>query len=289
MAEQSYSPRQVAICYDFEVTKNMALMTKALPEFDAPPVVETVLGGQFETLELSNALAGWYWKSKLGDKWPTATDAVRLDDVFERFGDERIWTDPGPTIRFSQKPRSRLQIVREDGTRMVQVQDSRFVYNWKKSKESSYPTYQILLPEFKDQVGKFSDFVQSAEIGPVTFNQWEVIYVNRIPRGVLWKTLRDWSKIFPNFQFPVDDSVPDSFVGAWQLNLAGNRGRLHIELKHVKTEDGEELSHLQLTARGPVDENVDLYAGFDLGHETIVHTFANMTSELAHKHWKRKL
>lgn len=264
-------------------------MTITLPEFDAPPVVETVLGGQFDRLEFSNALAGWYWKSKLGDQWATATDAQRLDDVFERWGDDRKWADPTPRVRISQDPNSRLQIIREDGTRMVQVQDSRFIYNWKKNEESSYPTYQILLPEFKDQVEKFGDFIQASELGAITFNQWEVVYVNRIPKGVLWETPRDWSKIFPNFQFPMDGLLPDSFVGVWHHTLEENRGRLHIDLKHAKIESGEEILQLQLTARGPVDENVDLYAGFDLGHETIVQAFASMTSEFAHKHWKRNL
>ena len=137
-------------------------MTKALPEFSDPPVVETVLGGQFDRLGLSSALAGWYWKSQLSDKWTTSNDAQRLDDVFERFGDERKWADPAPRLRISQSPNSRLQIIREDGTRMVQVQDSRFIYNWKKNEESSYPSYQTLLHEFKDQVEKFSDFVQNS-------------------------------------------------------------------------------------------------------------------------------
>jgi uncharacterized protein (TIGR04255 family) len=264
-------------------------MTEQLPEFDKPPVIETVLGVQFEPIPLTNALAGWYWKSRLEREWGTANETQRVEDVFERFGRERQWRTP--QIKLMQQPiPGRLQIVRDDNERMVQVQDTRFVYNWRKSKESTYPTYKTLLPEFNEQFARFSSFVDDESLGNLSINQWEVIYVNHIPKGELWETIGDWPKIFPSVEATVAGRRMDGFTAHFQEELGDQQGRLHTELKFGKKKGAdEELIVLQFTARGPVDEKIDVLTGFDLGHSTIVKAFASATSDLAHKHWKRKV
>lgn len=258
-----------------------------MPEFDAPPVVETVISVQFDRLQLTNALAGWYWKSRLGDDWPNSLEAQHINDVFERFGAERTWVAPGVKI-LDKPPSTRLQLIRHDEERMVQVQDSRFIYNWKKKEGSAYPTFKILQPEFKEKFEQFVGFVADAGLGDISINQWEVVYVNRIPKGGLWESLQDWPKLIPGFGVFGAESKLDTFAGSWQVVIGENLGRIHIELKHAKTDEKKEIIHLQFTARGPVSDTMDLYKGCELGHETIVNEFANMTSELSHKHWKRR-
>jgi len=53
--------------------------------FRHAPVVETVIGVQFEPLgKMTNAHLGAFWKT-LGPEWPNVTDAPRIEDQFERF------------------------------------------------------------------------------------------------------------------------------------------------------------------------------------------------------------
>lgn len=271
-------------------------MSAPLPKFDAPPVIETVLSAQFAPLEkFSNAHGGWFWKNYLNKDWVTVQSAPKLEDQFERFGDEVRWAPPGGGIRIVPSDESeRLQILRTDNERMIQIQDSRFVYNWRKQ-QAGYPSYEKVLTDFQSGFAEFERFVKDAGLGTLDLNQWEVTYVNHIDSGVLWNTTSDWTNIFPRFQSPaegVPEFNPEDFRGEWKLIIGDNRGRLHVSVSRgrVASDKGAEVIRLQLTARGPVnlEKGLDLWAGFELGHAAIVHYFTAMTSTMAHQHWKRR-
>ena len=89
-----------------------------------------------------------------------------------------------------------------------------------------------------------------------------------------------------------DNLFPEDFRGEWRLIIGNNLGRLYVTINRGKvgSEKGEEVIHLQFTARGPLkDENENgLQSGFDLGHQSIVLSFTSMTSDVAHKFWKRR-
>jgi uncharacterized protein (TIGR04255 family) len=270
-------------------------MSNGLPQYDAPPVIETVLSAQFGRLpSFTLAHAGWFWKNYLDESWVSVAEAARLDDVFERFGDERVWTQHAFQLVPIGTDSHRLQILRNDQERMIQVQNSRFIQNWRK-REGRYPSYRKLLPEFEGHFARYQAFVKDAGLGEVDLNQWEVIYVNMIPKGELWNSPRDWQKIFPWLAAPSVDRGHrlDSFGNAeWQFVVGSELGRLFVSLNHVKlgpSKDGQEAIKLQLTARGPVqpEKRLDLKSGFDTAHEVIVRSFTSMTSDAAHKHWKR--
>lgn len=272
-------------------------MTKALPKFDAPPVVETVLSAQFARLEeFSNAHGGWFWKEYLREDWVKVRSTPRLDDQIEFFGDQIKWGPAVSGIKFTHGlTTDRFQFVRADNERMIQIQDSRFIYNWKKE-TANYPSYDKVLLEFKSNFESFQKFVKDANLGsPLVLNQWEVTYVNHIPKDGLWNSFEDWSNILPGFFVPPNESdqlQPEQFSGEWRLTIAENHGRLYINVNRGRAGiEGPEVMRLQITARGPVDaeKGMDLQSGFDLGHESIVRTFAAMTSPAAHKHWKRRI
>lgn len=196
----------------------------------------------------------------------------------------------------TQPESNRLQLIRSDNERMIQVQPSRFVYNWKKSGSGEYPSYEKLLPEFQEQFGRFRKFVLDAGYLELEINQWEVTYVNHILKGELWNNAADWLRVIPKLTVladAIEGQKFDGFAGNWSLALGGNTGRLHITLKHIRvgSATGPEALALQLTARGPVDvkQGFGLEDGFDLGHNAIVLSFSEMTSDEAHKHWERKV
>jgi uncharacterized protein (TIGR04255 family) len=266
-------------------------MPQPLPKFERPPVIETVLGVQFDRLAgFSGAHAGAYWQKYLGDEFETAQDAARLEDQIERFGDDIRWgLSGGFVVRPGHTP-NRIQII-SGADRMVQIQDTRFIYNWRK-RERGYPSYERLRPEFFEAFTNFQAYVRDAKLGELEPNQWEVTYLNHLARGELWDLPQDWTRIFPGLYIPrrFDLATIESFSSEWHYVIAGDRGRLHVALNHGRAAiDGPEVLVLTLTARGPIDmqKRHDLTSGLDLGHEAIVTTFTAMTSDEAHKHWGR--
>lgn len=274
-------------------------MTAHLPKFGAPPVVETVLSAQFDRLaSFSNAHGGWFWKNYLPKEWTKVQSAPRLDDQFERFGEEILWKAIQGGIRIVSGAESeRLQILRSDSERMIQIQDSRFIYNWRKQQQG-YPSYNKVLTEFKDNFDCFNRFVREAPLSPLQLNQWEVTYVNHIEKGSLWSEIADWHALFPGLSMPaqtIDGIRSEDFHGEWRHILEGERGRLYVAMNRGKVNiesglDGPEVIRLQLTARGPVDaaKGLEMLAGFELGHSAIVRYFTAITSALAHKVWQRR-
>ena len=56
------------------------------PDYVDPPVVETILGVQFDPLaSWRNAHLGVFWKTLNTDDWPNVSDAPPLQPQFERF------------------------------------------------------------------------------------------------------------------------------------------------------------------------------------------------------------
>ena len=127
-------------------------------------------------------------------------------------------------------------------------------------------------------------------------NQWELTYINHIEKGPVWQLPDDWAGVVPGLLGPIG-AIPrrrlETIGGDWRFELEPERGRLHISLRHGKRngerEDERELLVLELTARGPITatSGLDLDNGLNLGHETIVKTFAAITSDEAQGHWVR--
>jgi len=269
----------------------MFLVPNALPKFDDPPVVETVMSAQFDALpDFTTAHIGWYWQQCLDETWEKAVEIGSLVEQFERFEEEKKWGRPGVQLMAGVTP-NRIQILKAGGERLIQLQPTRFIYNWRRA-ESGYPSYDKLLPEFRQSFEAFDSFAKESGVGRPKVNQWEITYVNHILKGTLWSRLDEWSRVLPWFAIPAateDYLSTEGFVGEWGLEIGAKAGRLHVSLQHARvgSREGPESIALQLTARGPVTDEIDLFRGLEIGHETIVRSFAAMTSEEAHATWKR--
>jgi uncharacterized protein (TIGR04255 family) len=275
-------------------------MAQDRPKYESPPVVETVLGVQFASLVgFSTAHAGWFWKEyleKIGDShltWSRAVDAPRLEDHFERFGQEDVW-GPAFNVKIALPSQSnRTQIFRSDEERMVQIQDSRLVLNWKKQTKA-YPSFNSLLPEFRELLHAFEAFSNEAGFGAPNYNQWEIVYVNQFKKGDTWQCPRDWSKIFPAVTIP---SVPDALLknndetmsADWRFSLPQNRGRVYISPRQTRVPPkNEEVLNFTLVARGPITAQQTWEQGFALAHDALNDTFTSITSIEAKERWKAK-
>jgi uncharacterized protein (TIGR04255 family) len=267
------------------------LSDDALPSFGNPPVVETVLGVQFAAIPgLTNAHLGAFWKT-LGKEWPNVTDAPSLDPVYERFGDERSWG--APHFKLTNDPSTRLQIKNVTGDEMIQVQNGRLHLNWLGHGGREYPRYSAIRPEFDHVLAGLDGFLRDVGLEERNDNQWEVTYVNHMPKGTVWEEPSDWPKLFLGlpgaWNAPTRVSL-EGVHGAWRYEISPKRGRLHIELDLVRlgSASGTEALRLTLTARGPVSQDITLDDGLNLGREAIVTSFKEITSPDAHHYWDIK-
>ena len=111
--------------------------------FSSPPIVGFT-SGHF----------GWYWREFLGPDWVKTAEVPPLVDQFESFG-ERAWKLPIAKLKLMDSmPADRLQIINSEDDHVIQIQNTRFLYNWRK-RGSTYPRFKILFPEFTSSLDGF--------------------------------------------------------------------------------------------------------------------------------------
>lgn len=277
---------------------------KQLPEFSNPPVVETVLGVQFDPIEGFGTVAlGAYWKT-LDSQWSTVEDALPIADQFEEAGRagqirhalnlQMVLGSQPSTSPYS----TRLRISNAANDRMIQVQNTRFHFNWIGHRADVAPAYlhfRESMEEFESRLAHFSQFLNDESLGKILPNQWEITYVNHIPKQDLWETPGDWPGII---ELLGDAEVSQAglslerFSGDWTYSICDHEpARLHVHLEpKVNTKDpAKEVLEIRLTARGPLrnETDVSLQDGLTVGHDAIINGFVALTTQKAHASWGR--
>jgi uncharacterized protein (TIGR04255 family) len=263
------------------------------PTFAKPPIVELVLGAQFSPLtKLTSAHLGIFWKM-LGEEWSDPSDVPPLGDQFETF-DRPRWAAAqfARQLQLGQIFPGRLVIGHKNKDRLVQVQSTRFHLNWRK-REGFYPSYKRLVAEFETIFEKFTGFVESAGVGNVLLNQWELTYIDAFPKAERWETPADWSKFLPGLfsdLFPTTgmDLALDNRAAEWSYELQPKLGRLYIAAQSgIWGDDKQDSLFLHTTARGPIGGTgvKTLRDGLDLGHKVAVETFLRVTDKGEQARW----
>jgi uncharacterized protein (TIGR04255 family) len=267
------------------------------PDYERPPVIETILGVQFEPLsQMKTAHLGAFWK-ELGGDWPIVLDAPALEPKFEEFSDSARWGKAGIQFKLTQISDIRLQMKNTSGDRMIQVQNGCLHFNWLGEAGGQYPRYKKVLSEFLAVFEKFRSFVSREKVGELKPNQWEVTYLNHIPSGSVWSAPKDWTflRLLGNMHGVEGLADLESLGGEWHFVIPPERGRLHIKWQHGRKEGPEkrEILILTLTARGGLEaageaDDSCLKEGLDLGHEVIVRSFRRIMSDEANAYWGLK-
>lgn len=271
----------------------MSTRPSDLPDFENPPVVETVLSAQFEPLtQIRAAHFGLFW-SEIKDRFPKTEERPPLEPAFEVFP-EPLKPPLGLRIEsYEHPPIPRFWFVNKSGTELVQIQRDRFIRNWRKVGEGDqYPRYEKLKARFEEDFNLFQGFIAAQGFDNIKVIQCEVTYINHIVDGEGWSGYEEAGKVFSLLREP-----PVRYPGPAQTITLHSRhvieqedgkpiGRLHTDLKPaVRTKDGRQMFVLDLTARGLLGERVDF---FDVGREWIVRSFAGITTPAMHKIWKRR-
>lgn len=273
----------------------MAETERTLPDYQQPPVVETLLGVQFTPLtNFSIPHFGLYW-DRIRKDYPNYQVLPRLGQSIEQFGSGLV-SRPKIGVEFVSTPEVRCWFIEKSGRMLTQVQSDRFLHNWRKVDPNDvYVHYDRIRPRFIEEWTRFCAFLKDEGIAPPEVNQCELTYVNHIDLGKGWssygelnKVISFWSGTSSGNFLPVPESVN---IGA-RFVLPDKRGRLYIELQPaIRPHDAKEILQLNLTARGkPESNSLDkILEWFDLGHEWIVRGFTDFTAKEIHEFWERKI
>jgi uncharacterized protein (TIGR04255 family) len=267
----------------------MSQETSEAQYFPNAPVKETILGVQFAPLpSLRSAHFGWFWTT-LKDEWPRTNDVPALPSQYEVFGQNS--TSDGPKISFrSAGGTERVQFIHRDDDQVLQIQNNRLILNWRK-RRNEYPRFAQRLADFRTLVDRFKTFLADNNLGSIRPNQWEITYINQIPRGELWETPRDWHRIIPGLIPPwqgFENVCVESFEIEWHHEIESRRGRLHVALSKGANEESSDVLHWTQTARGAAAELNEVETGLECGHDAIVQSFLHTSSEHAREYWARK-
>jgi len=280
-------------------------MTARLPlvTYDRPPLIEVVIGVQFERLaKLDAARLGLLWQ-RFRSRFPNTEQKPALDPSIERLG----LRGPLGETRFEllTELRQRLWFVNESADQLVQVQDDRFIRNWRRGSEPTqpYPRFEELLPRFVDDFDEFQRFLADEQIGTVDANQCEVTYVNLIRSNAHWSSHGDLAKVFrgwsaeygPRIEWPTE-SIRLNVAHLLNDDAGEFVGRLHVALEPAfAAPQGSPAApsavyRLTLTARGrPMGEGREGVNVFlELGHRAVVTSFDRMVTDDMQREWGKE-
>lgn len=267
---------------------------RSLPDFENPPVVETVLGVEFAPLQgWSIPHFGLLW-NELKEKYPLFEVQLALPSSGDV--DVGLGAQSGLSLHLSAWPTHRCWFFNPDRTSLVQVQNDRFVHNWlKAAPKDQYPHYENIRPMFELEWTLFRDFLAAQKISLPGLVKCEITYINHIERGHGWQTFEDLSDLIKvwaaerKFDFL---PVPDQVICNLRYPMPNVHGTLSITVEPaIRKSDQKEVIQLRLTAQGRPDsvELVDIVKWFDTGREWIVRGFTDFTTPKAHQLWKRSV
>ncbi|MCG3125777.1 MAG: hypothetical protein CHACPFDD_00604 [Phycisphaerae bacterium] len=265
-----------------------------LPDYDSPPVIEVVCGFQFAPLDRFLATSfGLLWE-RFRAEYPICEQHPPLVQVTERLGQPIAEESQ---VEFSSEfPLPRIFFVHRSPCWLIQVQNDRFLHNWRKQDEAdAYPRFPEVFGKFWAAWEQFLRFCDDEKLGTPRLNQLEVTYINHVVQGEGWDGMDTIGGVFPDIGW----RTPRSFLPTlesvnWTASFAlpETTGRLHASVRHaVRRRDSRAVLLCELTARG-LPRRLDhdsVRNWFQLGREWIVRGFADLTGErIQTEIWKRR-
>lgn len=240
-----------------------------------PPLVELVFGVQFGAGLITSDKVFTYYSSFLKDSYPNISEKETLPSTIE--GVEK------PTrVRLNALGNTRKVFVNHDDDSVIQVQDDRFVVNWRAGK------WGKKYPHFANVYGKFTQELKNLySIDPqlaAAVNQYEITYVDHIEGEAIMSEKIDLNQIFTFLNLPkpvksmhINFSIPQPDVHG-NLSVIARSG--------IRQPDKTPVIVLETTCRGFRPE-LDIDAWFAKAHEILVAFFEQGTANELHTKWNK--
>lgn len=267
-----------------------------LPEFESPPITEVVMGIQFDPLTIGLSGLVSLWQENFKSRYPHIEEHPPLPSSLETFG--KVPT-PNQTfqLEFVQKPQVRFWFLNEQRTELLQIQDSKFIRNWRKVPNfDEYPRYESLRSRFAKDLSTFNRFIDRRKMDK-HIDQCEISYTNVVSEqdlsgGDIHQKLGEILRGFDGHR-----QVAGCDLEGITVNLAwvdrtenGTAARLRADVVPIVQKSGKQAYMLTLSYRGtPTAASEKAILKFmDRGRDRIVSAFAEITTEGMHSLWQRR-
>lgn len=255
-------------------------MASAIPSYAHPPLSEVACGVQFIPIGFQTVHLGQFW-TEMASEYPFTIDAPPTPEVT---------ATPGITIMVLP-PLRRVLMLSKTSDFVIQVQDSRFHYNWRRtSPDAVYPRFGAVFQGFLKSWGMFSAFLKRVGLREPMPNSYELTYVNQldtlgsIPVEQSVK-LFDWKQLKAEFlPEPLHANI------GWSFQLPDRKGTMNVATNRVIRKEGGSPVLLTLACSGPAGKTItySLNDWFETAHEWIVRGFTDLTTAEAHRIWQRE-
>lgn len=251
--------------------------------YENPPIDEIVCGIRFDPIkQLQAGHFGILWQ-KFRHDFPITEDQNLVGPVSQE--------ELGSSDKF---PLPRVWFIHENENELIQVQRNRFLHNWRKRRpEDKYPGYEKVVENFEKYLSCFQEFLAEENLGHLVAREYELTYIDIIPKGHGWENPGDVAKVFPNLLSLTRQSVLLNGVqGIYCQTIFGlpnNLGQLMVSIRNAqRISDDQQIIYIEFKAlsSGP-DKPIRRW--FNTAHNTIGKFLSNLVSnEIQEKFWGRK-
>jgi uncharacterized protein (TIGR04255 family) len=260
--------------------------------FKDPPLKEVSISVQFEPINgFHIGLMGLTW-NVFKNRYPEVEATDELPHEIEKFG---VISRKQLGFKLLERvPIPRLQFVSKDRQYLIQLQNDRFIFNWRKlfDENLEYPRYPNVKRMFLDELAIFNEFLATNGLESPSFNQVEVTYVNHIDANS-----RSIEHVFKDV---IDESRFSSSLKleAFSINLKHliqrgekNIGRMYTSIEKAnKIADGKDIYVLRFIVRShPSEPSLDGVTNvMDISREEINNCFSAITTKAMHDEWNKE-
>ena len=264
------------------------MRSEHLPDFLASPLIEVVLGVQFDPPKGYQQIhAGEVWQL-FRAKYSNVQELPPLPPAFETFGRPSLASQ----LKFvTGATHDRFWFVRPDGDQLIQFQQDRLLHNWRKVEGTAnqYPRFPSMISAFREEIEALRQYLTKFTSEGLVINQCEVSYINHIAVAEGKRLIAsDWLRC-GTFCSPDSEDFSIMFREITYSEDRKPQGRLTCEALTGIINEGQRMIQLTLTNRG-APRSSDIASALEFleqGHELIVNRFAEVTTKEAHKVWGR--
>ena len=263
------------------------------PRFEKPPVIETVFSIEFAPLSRWQIPHfGLYWSS-LRERYPKLNVQAALPPQRESL-DREIADPTSHNMVFElNRPPIRCWFYNEPETQLIQSQNDRFMFNWKRGLvDAEYPHYhESIRPIVAREWETFNQFVAVENLGKIDVQQCEISYINHLVVGEGWDNYSQLGEVFPAWGGSTRENylgVPEDVEIRARYLMPERQGRIYIHAQPaIRRDDSREIIQLTFVARGRPrsSDPTKVLDWFDPAQEFVGRSFLDFTSQKMHTLW----
>jgi uncharacterized protein (TIGR04255 family) len=259
-----------------------------LPDFDAPPLNEVVLGIQFASIPGYELIhAGEVW-ALYKERYPMVEHRPAAPPMFETFGDAP--SVPGFSIQFGNPAEHpRFWFLSSDSHDLIQFEPNRLLHNWRQidGVGGRYPRYERMIEAYANELKKLETLSLRFSKQKLAITQAELSYINRLYPDT------DRARLFEELNFIKLPFTAEVGGGQFQYVLTDEQGpiaRHYIEFASARDQFGRSFVSFSQTIRG-APRGSSIQAALDFmnnARHIIVESFSRLTTQEAHQKWQRR-